>query len=410
MKRNRLHAGIVLAAGLLFVMGGPSAIANGPTPRATDSTAAFSSVLRSALAEPDDLERLRRLLGLVEQLDAAKAEAGAVVFDKHLGLVGEAEIRLFFSAWARFDPEAALAHAHEWRADARDVAVSATIRTWALRAPDQARAVADEIFAQHPTLRLSTIRALVSGWAHSGQEGLIAYVVAQPHHLRAPGNVAMVQAQAHRLDAEAFRAWAQAAVHYVATESQDPEFARGVFRRVSRALGRQDPIELARWTESHAGQAYAEDGARLTMQYFLPHDPAAALAWVEGADPAVREHAIRIALRIWLRGVPAEATAWVESTPGTAVDDTVHDVYAQMLAQRGDPEAGIAWTTNIADETRRLAALQSVAGIWYGRDEAAAEAWLLESPLDAEARQAARGAAAAEAAEKRGRPVLRKAN
>jgi hypothetical protein len=72
-------------------------------------------------------------------------------------------------------------------------------------------------------------------------------------------------------------------------------------------------------------------------------------------------------------------------------------VYARLLADDGSPLEAIEWAEQIESEEEREYVLTDVVRKWRRADEAAAEAWLLESSLSEAARARARGPAQAPA-------------
>jgi hypothetical protein len=63
--------------------------------------------------------------------------------------------------------------------------------------------------------------------------------------------------------------------------------------------------------------------------------------------------------------------------------------YARVLA-KNKPEEAMRWAAQIKNPQDRLETEIVVARIWRGSDEAAAEQWLLQSPLSEQARARAR--------------------
>jgi hypothetical protein len=83
------------------------------------------------------------------------------------------------------------------------------------------------------------------------------------------------------------------------------------------------------------------------------------------------------------------AVEWLESETLTAFHDPAIGFYAKDLSDRAPDEATV-WCERILDSERRLRCVDLVVPKWYQRDAVAAEAWLQQSPLDEEARRAAR--------------------
>ena len=124
----------------------------------------------------------------------------------------------------------------------------------------------------------------------------------------------------------------------------------------------------------------------------MVHDPDAAMRW---ASRFVAEDdrftVLRGAFTRWLTADLPAAGAWIEAAPLEPRLDPAYVAYTNVLAQR-DPGSAVPWAERVHDDTRRLAALERAGSGWYRRDAEAAEAWLLESPLDDDARERVRQA------------------
>ena len=105
-----------------------------------------------------------------------------------------------------------------------------------------------------------------------------------------------------------------------------------------------------------------------------------------------RDAALRDAYRRWLQVDRPEAHAWVESIGRENAEPwfgAIAEMYAQFLS-RADPREAMAWVNIVSDPNRQEQAYVRIARAWRETDEAAAEAWLAQSPLSAEARERVR--------------------
>jgi hypothetical protein len=188
-------------------------------------------------------------------------------------------------------------------------------------------------------------------------------------------------------DADAAMRWVESIVR---DDAYEMKFKKQVFRRGMRMVGRADPELTAAWAMEHEGQPYATDAARIVAGRWGARDGRAAMQWVQDLpreEPP--EVAVREAFRAWLASDREGAVAWLESETLTAFHDPAIAYYANNLANP-DPEEAIVWCERLLDSASQLPCLKTAAAKWFQKDPAAAETWLQQSPLDEEARRAAR--------------------
>jgi hypothetical protein len=352
-------------------------------------SAGMGPALRAALAEGSRLERFRVLTEALDGLEPDNLAEAVAVYDGELSSLSDCEIGIFVDAWTRFDPLSAVEHVQHWpHMSKRKVGLETAIQGWALRRPEEARVAVEEMMEDHPPLKMPLIENLVLGWTYSGSPGVVAFVGELPTALRSRANVAMVGAQTRRLGAAGLLSWADEV--FVELEGK-LEFQRGFFRRVAHAAGRRDPERVAAWAGRHAGSGYGADGRRIVGQHWVKRDPVATLEWLsaEAADEEGAE-AIRRVLSRWLEQDRPAAEEWLDSASPATLPDPALDFYARDLVTRLEIEMAISWAESIRDESLREASLKAVATPWYRREPEAAEAWLQQSSLSEEAREAVR--------------------
>jgi len=360
----------------------------------------FGSALLASLAEGSPSVRLVRLAQTLEFLDADNVETMVQIVDRERTTLAASEIQLFFDAWARLEPEAALEHPwnERWPDRTRVPAVGAAVERWGLSDPLTARQFVDHRLDVAPRLGQKLIHPFVSGWVYSGVPGFFEYILELPVHLRPTATVAMVAAQARRLGVEDLLTWANSRVG-----QGNETLPRDFFRRVTKAAARRDPAATGAWVLTHADQEYAVDGVRLVAERWLPHRPDEAFAWVaEEAPENFRVAALSSAAGTWMTNEIDSAREWLEAQSLGPSHDPILDVYARQLARTEAGDA-VAWAERIHDTPQRTATLETVAGLWFSREPEAAEAWLETSSFDEAARAAIRSAPRGSDGPRRGR-------
>jgi hypothetical protein len=143
-----------------------------PHSAAPSDSAAFAEVLR----DPDALRGIHHYSVLLQSLgpDDLPAALAAVGQGRRITRL---ETRLFFHAWVRFDPQAALEYALTWW-DPQPPA-SMVVLAWAMKNPAAARQALEAV--EDPALRGQLQNDLVSGWARSGDTRSVTdYVASLP--------------------------------------------------------------------------------------------------------------------------------------------------------------------------------------------------------------------------------------
>jgi len=366
----------------------------------TSGSAGMGPALRAALAEGSRLERFRVLTETLDGLEPGNLAEAVAVYDGELSGLGDCEIGIFVDAWTRFDPLSAVEHVQRWPLmSKRKVGLELAIQGWALRRPEEARVAVEEMMEDQPGFKMLLIENLVLGWTYSGSPGVVAFVAELPTALRSRANVAMVGAQTRRLGAAGLLSWAD---EVLVELEEKREFQRGFFRRVAHMAGRRDPERAAAWAGRHAGSGYGTDGRRIVGQHWVKRDPAATLEWLSAeAEDEEGAEAIRRVLSRWLELDRPAAEQWLDSASPATLPDPALDFYARDLVKRLEIEMAISWAESIRDESLREASLKAVATPWYRREPEAAEAWLQQSSLSEEAREAVRHPPAERKAERK---------
>ena len=366
-------------------------------PEAIPAGETLTDLVREALVETirdeDGFSRARRLGALLPTLGPESVPTvSQMLADQKLALyMGATEVELLVRFWATHQPEDASRWAVEQSPSAYRVAsVFASLMLWA-EADPQAALTAARLWSQRNDVREAVQVALVLGWFAAGDPPELEQFI---HDLgvgfpqqRALSNY--VRAMIGKHGVEAVMQWAES------VSDDDAHYKLAVYRQVSSSLGIFDLEAAMRWCEAHGDGPYGMDSRTLVAGHWLRSDAAAALAWLSTAPEGDEtSRAVRNTFAQWLRLDREAALGWMAAqttgTPDPWLRPT-YPVYAKFLAQ-DSPADAIKWAERTEDDADRKVALSLVARAWFQVDEAAAEAWLLQSPLSEEAREKVRSA------------------
>jgi hypothetical protein len=134
----------------------------------------LARVAGEVLDDPDRLQRMERLSGLLELLPGDRYGELSALIESRAVIPRQEDIGLIMHAWARRDPKAAFAQGLDWKLREMpwtepipDHAVSEVIYAWSQDAgADVEAAIADVPQDLQPLLKVAMIR----GWTESGQE------------------------------------------------------------------------------------------------------------------------------------------------------------------------------------------------------------------------------------------------
>ena len=373
-----------LALALAFALGRLGGRSGGDAPDPRD-VASF----RQALAEEDELTRLRRMSAFLEHLSPGNlAEAQAALVEKQSG-VGPDEVRIFMLAWARFDAPGAFAWAQAQPAEWRPTLAREAIYAWGLRDPQGALGALEGIEDARMRDRLRS--GLVSAWARSPDQAvLLAWLSELPPELGRDRDryLSRLVAETAKGGPDAVIAWAEAI-----PDDASGDLKREAFRLAAGAVARADAARAAGWYEAHRDDPDSAGSLEVIARRWVAyHDPPALFEWLDslaerGPRDAERRRALALGIRLWMEADRDAASAWLRSqTPRPALDPALA-VFARETAER-DPTDAFEWAELIDDESLRHRTRVAAARIWLRRDPAAAEAWLEQNDPSGELRAA----------------------
>lgn len=358
-----------------------------PPPSAPEAPSSVSGgSLSEVLRDADPYARARKLGALLPTLGAeAIPELQAALRDPTLEL-WSVEHELLVRFWASHEPEKAT----RWAADRapdlyRSAAVMAALPSWVRADLQKALVAVREWQRWRPDIHEAASRALVLGWYAAGHPGLTQYI--QDLGTAIASQIALttyLRAAIENEGSEPVMSWAES------IPREDAAFKLTVYRQLASTLPLFDQAAGLRWCEAHCDGPFGNNLRKLIAVRWVRHDGPAAFAWLSTAPEGHEKNlAIRVTFHEWADWDPEAALAWMaEQTAGGEVPawlEPALPVYADRLAWKS-PATAIEWAQRIEKEREREVTLIKVARTWRASDEAAAEAWLAESPLSEEAR------------------------
>jgi hypothetical protein len=352
----------------------------------------LTDVVRGSLADimrdPDAYSRARRLGALLPTLGPDLVPAVKQTLEDTALDFGATEIELLLRFWATHQPaDASLWAVEKSPPSYRFAAAISSVTLWAGADP-QAAASAVQRWASRPDVRDAVQIALVRGWFTADPAELAQFI----HDLgmgfarqRAISTYirALIQAQG----IEAAERWAES------LSDEDATYKTAVYRQMGAALPLFDHEAGLRWCETHCEGPHGNNLRSIIARRWVRRDGAAALVWLSSAPEGHDKNlAVRGAFALWGQIDREAALDWMAAqTTGEpeAWLRPIFPVYARLLA-KVSPADAIEWAERIEGDEEREIVLTEVARAWRQLDEAATEAWLLQSSLSEEAREKVR--------------------
>jgi hypothetical protein len=374
-----------------------------PTPNATVSRAVdpeviapgetLTDVVREALADvmrdEDPYARARRLGALLPTLGPELIPAVEHTLEDPTLILGATEYELLLRYWATHQPE----EDSRWAVEKsppffRIAAVIASFELWAEADPQAALSAAEEWIAHRPDVRDVLPKALVIGWFAKDPSEVAQFIhdlgVGIPRQ-RALSTYVRVAIQKQGPDAVI--RWAESLT------DDDATYKMAVVRQLASVLSLIDLEAGLRWCEAHCDGPHGKNLRSIVARRWARSDGAAALAWLSRApEGPEKDFDVRVVFEDWAQLEPEAALAWITDQTTGELDPWLHPtlpVYVRMLSVDSPAEA-VKWAERIEHDNKRRFALIEAARVWRQVDEAAAEAWLLESSLSEEDRERVR--------------------
>ena len=264
------------------------------------------------------------------------------------------------------------------------------MQLWAAVDPEAALVAAQAMrgHTEPEVIRTAEV-ALVRGWFESGHAGLEQYIRDLGRSIqRQRALFAYALAILRKQGSEALMRWAES------VPEADAVYKLSVYRQVTSALGVFDRDAALRWCDAHCDGPYGSGlRQRIARPWLRDEGGVPPLEWLsrepEGED---KETSLRVIFATWGIIDREAALDWMAAQTAGEPAPWVRSIfahYAKLLAA-DSPAKAIEWAERVEDDREREAALILVAHMWRQQDEAASEAWLLQSSLSEEAREKAR--------------------
>jgi len=344
--------------------------------------------VRSILADPDAYSRARRLGALLPTLGEDAVPAIAELMRDPSVPMGAIETELLVRFWATYDPQQASLWSFQAPLGYRVVAIVPAVELWAQADPLTAAQNARVASVDSGTANQAAQIAVVRGWFFSGQPGLVDYIRDLGEGIDQQRAISIFVREMIRRDgAEAAMAWAEGL-------PDEPKLLKlAAFRQVGSELAMQDLPKALHWCDVHCGGPFGDGVRKLIGTRWAAQDGPAAMEWLSKAPEGMeRDLAVRVAFFTWSGKNQAEAFAWLAAHGVDHVEPWLRPavvIYAR-LTSADSPSEALKWAALIPDDAERELTMVRIARRWRLQDEAAAEAWLEQSPLSEEDRQSAR--------------------
>jgi hypothetical protein len=388
MKNHPRHIATQLVA-LLFLF---TACQERDTHQFTDvgtpvPSADLQAKIHEILIESDRLDRIAKLVPVLRGITADQAHLLRDVLSARRLPYRDVESILIASVWAKYDPPAAAKWAiHMERVRSIQEPMTAdVIRIWATRNPALVMQSYQVVGRSTPAVLVG----LIEGWFESGQPGLESFVREIPHdNDRQTAISQLIRLKFAKAGSDGMTEWAE-------SQTGGKKYRALVYANVAAELVAVAPERAVQWCDAVCDTRegkYMRD--RIAIRWSADSG-ADAMDWIlTQPDSVGMQGSGRAAYRQFLIHAKPEAYVWMEATTldqrQTAVVQGPLSMYVNNRAWT-DPEIAIKWTEYLTSESEREQALVMIARRWLkAADKGPAEAWLSQSTLSEEAREAAR--------------------
>lgn len=354
--------------------------------------------LNAVLQSRDPYERARLLGELLPELDAEAIPLVESVLDRFRLHLGPVDFDLLIRFWAEHDPKAATMWTFKRASPVYKTTASRTvIEVWAEKDPAGALVAAENALRDADIEVARAVQmALVRGWFETDRPGLDRYIYdlgAGIHRQRAIFAYALTVAE--REGSDALIRWAEA------VPEDDPRYKASVYQQVLSALSWSDMEAAVRFCNAQCDGPFGGRLRNVLIGTRLRNgdEGSEVVQWVANSRPTEEERLDLWKQQLWTSYAQwafkerEKAVEWMrEMLESEAPPDWTGLLVGEFARQLSvdSPGDAIRWAEQIDDEGDRELTLIRIARRWRRQDEAAAEAWLADSPLSEQARTRAR--------------------
>lgn len=353
------------------------------------------------LRDPDAFSRAARLATFLSELgpDSVPTVRATLKEPPPTGF-GAVETVLMARFWAAYEPAVAAEWAfHSWEGFRTAVSIP-VVEIFVDADPRVAVEALNTSGLMGDTAKHAVERAIVRAWYQSGQPGLMDYIRGLGYGIRRQRAIGVLARETIRHEgSEAIIRWAESLPQGESGPPRDEAnlLKLDAFRQVTQALAIADLAAARAWCEKHCDGPFATTLRELLAQRWASRDGRAAMQWIATAPPGKsKDWAVQSAAVGWWRNDRAGMDAYVAAMVETGIEPWFQPAlvnYASWTGIQAGEQAkrdGIRWAVLIEDDAKREMALLTITRAWLRQDEAAAIAWLDQSPLSEDARERAR--------------------
>jgi hypothetical protein len=351
---------------------------------------AAAQAIEEAVRDRDPFVRAQRLATLLPTLGPEGVPGARQVLEDTNRSLGGAEIELLARFWALHEPEAA----SRWAATKSPVgyrlsAILAAFPLWVAVDPEAALA-ANQEWEKHPTARDGLHIGLVRGWYARSPTELHDFIRTLDVGFTRQRLLAIyIRLLLQEQGPDAVIGWAES------IPDDDESYTTDVYRQVAVALPAFDLDAAFRWCQAHCDGPDADNlRSIIAMRWAQLGGGLDALTWLGNAPQSPdRDGSLSRVFDEWMAQAPDEAEAWlVARSQAEDAEPWLSLLYWNYAVRRMEvaPAEAVEWGARVEDPQDRQRLLVMLARMWRAKDEAAAEAWLSQSPLPEDARARAR--------------------
>lgn len=353
---------------------------------------------REAFQGGDWIERSLVLSAYAKNLNPDNLSPALEVIESRRRWLSQDELRIFMSAWSRFDPQGAFEKALSWPDHTRNKGAAAAIYGWALVDPEGAQRAIQTV--SDSMLAALLLDRMVAAWAHGNdREGVTAYIGSLPD---GPVRDRLTNVLIREILAEgdgAVADWAQNL-----PEQTDNDFKSTAFEKASGVLAQNDYSSAVALVEKNLDAEWAQGGLAAVARRWVAKDSKAAMEWVRNLPEVPgRNRAMQVGFVEWQKKSPVAAENWLASMDQVPAVDPAIAIVVRQLAVTSPPEA-IELLETMADPSLRREALIFSLVQWRSMNADEADGWISRNPLSEDV---ASGIANAESRRRKGRGLKR---
>lgn len=345
------------------------------SPTSTSEVPTFASILTTT----DSISRMEGLLAFTRSLTAEEFPEALAHYQK-AGLLDKdsAEYDILLTAWAKVDPQGALAGIAELRGSKN--AAQTVISTWAALHPQAAETWARENFdsAADPTKGNPHMVGVITGLLEQELGAATRLLQEMPGSGAQNDAIKSVLANLRARDPESAKEWALSLAPGDAQNKAVQELAQ--------EIAAEDPAEAIKWAAS-SGKGILVAATDGILDSWVENDPEAARIWAESQPSEVLAAAgPHLVKEMAQRDDYLEASEWLASHDGKPeFDESIEKLVKQ--ARKDAPELAADWAARITDTQTRDKVLTKLVEKWLRDDPERAQEYLEQDNVPASVRR-----------------------